>query len=126
MNIWVCFRSLLKIVGASPTNFPLCPCGIAGIATGGGPHPPLGGPAPGGPPPPPGYPPPPRNPLPPLGNPPLPGSPPLGNPLPGLSSCGSLIGGSSGSSLGPPLGGSAQSGPVACRSAASLLTMLTI
>ncbi len=99
------------------------------MGSGGGPQPPPGGP-PGGTPPPPGYPPPPGNP-PPLGNPPPPGNPP-GNPPPtgalllGRLSCGSRIGGSSGSRSGPPLGGSALLGPVALRRDASLSTILTM
>src|SRR6266702_3519430 len=107
----VFFRSPSYIVGGSPTNFP---CWACGIGTGGGPHPPPGG-LPGGTPPPPGYPPPP-------GNPP----PPLGNRLAGWSSCGSLIGGSSGSCSGPPLGGSGLSGPPARLSAASSSTTFAI
>src|SRR6266702_799877 len=89
---------------------------------GGGPHPPPGGP-PGGTPPPPGYPPP-------LGNPPPPGNPPPNPPAGrlalGWSSCGSRIGGSSGSLSGPSLGGSSLSGPVARCSAASSSTVLAI
>src|SRR6266702_6219920 len=106
--------------GVSPTSFPACGCGTW---TGGGPQPPPpGGPAPGRPPPP-GYPPPPPG-TPPPGNPPPLGYPPPGNPLVGLSSWGSRMGGSSGSISGPPLGGSALLGPIACRSAASLSTVL--
>src|SRR6266702_4315316 len=114
------------MVGVSPTSFPCCGCGTW---MGGGPHPPPGGPAPGGPPPPPGYPPPPGNPPPPPGNPPPPPGnppPPPGNLLASWSSCGSLIGGSSGSCSGPPLGGSSLSGPVARLMAASSSTMLTV
>src|SRR6266702_3271278 len=86
------------------------------MGIGGGPQPPPGGP-PGGTPPPPGYPPPPGNPP---GNPPPPGF------LLGRSSCGSRIGGSSGSRSSPPLGGSALSGPVALRRDASSSTILTM
>src|SRR6266702_8247535 len=89
------------------------------MGSGGGPQPPPGGP-PGGTPPPPGYPPPPGNP-PPSGN-----LPPAGALLLGWSSCGSRIGGSSGSHSGPPLGGSALSGPVALRRDASSSTILTM
>src|SRR6266702_5716170 len=113
----VLFRSPSYTVGVSPTNFPACACGIG---SGGGPHAPPGGP-PGGTPPPPGYPPPPGNPPPPPGNPPPPGSL-----LAGWSSCGSLIGGSSGSCSGPPLGGSGLSGPPARLSAASSSTTFAI
>ncbi len=123
MKSCICFRSLLNIVGGSPTSLPAYACGVG---MGGGPHPPPGGLAPGGPPPPPRYPPPPGNPPPPLGNPPPLGYPPPGNPLPGQSSWGSLIGGNSGSLSGPTLGGSALSGPVACHSAASSSTMFAI
>src|SRR6266702_2719749 len=77
------------------------------MGSSGGPQPPPGGP-PGGTPPPLGYPPP-------------PGNPPLGR-----SSCGSRIGGSSGNRSGPPLGGSALSGPVALRRDASSSTILTM
>src|SRR6266702_1261417 len=100
----VLFLSPSYIVGGSPTSFPCCTCGMG---NGGGPQLPPGGP-PGGTPPPPGYPPPPGCPPPP-GKPP-PGNPP-GNPPPagflllGRSSCGSRMGGSSGSRSGPPLGG---------------------
>src|SRR6266702_1752732 len=121
MNICICFWFPLKMVGASPTNFLLCPCGMA---IGGGPHPLPGSPVPGGPPPPPQYPPPLGNPPPPPGNPPPLRSPPLGNPLPGQSSCGSLIGGSSGNNSGPLLGGSALSGLVVHLNTASSSTML--
>src|SRR6266571_3738074 len=92
------------------------------MGSGSGPQLPPGGP-PGGTPPPPGYPPPPGCPPPP-GKPPPPGNPP-GNPPPvgflllGRSSCGSRIGGSSGSRSGPPLGGSGLSGSCARRRAAS-------
>src|SRR6266581_6162704 len=99
------------------------------MGNGGGPQLPPGGP-PGGTPPPPGYPPPPGCPPPP-GKPPPPGNPP-GNPPPagflllGRSSCGSRIGGSSGNCSGPPLGGSALSGPVAlCRDASSSTILTT-
>src|SRR6266702_5841983 len=101
------------------------------MGIGGVPHPPPGGP-PGGTPPPPGYPPPPGNPPPP-GHPPPPGNPPgnpppfpPGNRLAGWSSCGSLIGGSSGSCSGPPLGGSGLSGSCARLIAASSSTMFAI
>ncbi len=90
---------------------------------GGGPQPPPGGPAPGGPPPP-GYPPPPPG-TPPSGNPPPLANPPPGNPLAGLSSWGSLIGGNSGSLSSPPLGGSGLSGSWAHLKAASSSTVLT-
>jgi len=76
------------------------------MGIGGGPQPPPGGP-PGGTPPPPGYPLPPGNP------------PPLGNLLLGWSSCGSRMGGNSGSLSGPPLGGSGLSGSCAHLRAAS-------
>src|SRR6266702_3108852 len=82
------------------------------MGTGGGPQPPPGGP-PGGTPPPPGYPPPPGSP------PPPPGNPPPGNLLLGWSSCGSRMGGNSGSLSGPPLGGSGLSGSCARLRAAS-------
>src|SRR6266702_2124778 len=110
----VFFRSPSYIVGGSPTSFP---CWACGIGTGGGPHPPPGGP-PGGTPPPPGYPPPPGNP-PPSGNLPLHGKPPPGALLAGLSSCGRRMGGNSGSLSGPSLGGSGLSGSWALLRAAS-------
>src|SRR6266702_4000428 len=87
------------------------------MGSGGGPQPPPGGP-PGGTPPLPGNPPPPGNPP---GNP-----PPTGALLLGRLSCGSRIGGSSGNRSGPPLGGSALSGPVALRKDASSSTILTM
>src|SRR6266702_6447938 len=83
------------------------------MGIGGGPQLPPGGP-PGGAPPPPGYPPPLGNPPPPLGNP-----PPPGNLLLGWLSCGSRMGGNSGSLSGPPLGGSGLSGSCARLKAAS-------
>src|SRR6266702_4515133 len=76
------------------------------MGSGGGPQPPPVGP-PGGTPPPPGNP------------------PPTGALLLGRSSCGSRIGGSSGNRSGPPLGGSALSGPVALRRDPSSSTILT-
>src|SRR6266702_1724798 len=87
------------------------------MGSGGSPQPPPGGP-PGGAPPP-------------LGNPPPPGNPPGNPPLPrglllGWSSCGSQMGGSSGSASGPPLGGSGLSGSCACRKAASSSAMLVV
>src|SRR6266702_58719 len=115
------------------------------MGIGGGPQPPPGGPL-GGTPPPLGYPPPPGNP-PPLGNPPPPGKPPPpghppppGNPPPPggplgfppppggplLSSCRRRIGGNSGSTSGPPLGGSGMSGSWACLSAASSSTIFAM
>src|SRR6266702_2902085 len=124
----VLFRSPSYTVGVSPTSFPAWACGTG---SGGGPHAPPGGP-PGGTPPPPGYPPPPGSPPPPPGNPPPLGNPPPGNPplpgnlLAGWSSCGSLIGGNSGSCSGPPLGGSALSGPPARLNVASSSTTFVI
>src|SRR6266702_1534074 len=97
MNRVVLFRSPSYMVGVSPTSFSARACGIG---SGGGPHAPLGGPPCGTPPPP-------------------------GNLLAGWSSCGSLIGGNSGSCSGPPLGGSSLSGPVALLMAAASSTVLT-